>query len=62
MVVRIRYKSGGTRIFPLVTDMTLTDKKLIVFRKYPDSVKSVLDNIDEEIKREDIDKMEVVGL
>ena len=62
MVVQIKLKNGDLKIYPLVTDLTLTESQLIIYRKFPDSVKSILENIDEVLKRAQIEKLEVVGL
>lgn len=62
MVVKIKLKNGDLKIYPLVTDLTLTESQLIIYRKFPDSVKSILENIDEVLKRSQIEKLEVVGL
>lgn len=62
MVVQIKLKNGDLKIYPLVTDLTLTESQLIIYRKFPDSVKSILENIDEVLKRSQIEKLEVVGL
>ena len=62
MVVQIKLKNGDLKIYPLVTDLTLTEYQLIIYRKFPDSVKSILENIDEVLKRSQIEKLEVVGL